>query len=318
MGSALSWHVLDIILDSWIVHGFPNSFLILHHMSYANGGNGLPGRVLIFPWPQAGQCCDQGALPVFPFCCHESMSRTSVFSLLCTLNFYWCCKKYQKVKPPTFVKLYPFLPELMFVWFPTEGQHCTYSSLHTLRKMVQMVLAGRRTSIMIPRFLFCSWICWVCFILFPLIWIYFPSMFAFPVDIIFSWFIFLNPLSSSSYLYSSPFSLYLFSFLSSDYFAVVKFPGFSSVLHPLWGTTHSWPHGGTPCVCPLPFRWHWLLPEVPGPPEPRWNGSTPGTLLKGCMEERGCQGAGFAGGIQGEGWSCPAAQSLYSQHRWQT
>lgn len=93
---------------------------------------------------------------------------------------------------------------------------------------------------MIPCFLFYSWIWLVCFILFPLIWIYFPSMFAFPVDIIFPWFIFLNPLSSSSYLYSPPFPVYLFSFLSSHYFAVVKFPGFSSVSHPLRGTSHCW------------------------------------------------------------------------------
>lgn len=227
VGSPVLWHVLDVVLDSWMVHGFPNSFFILHHMPDANGGNGLPGKVSIFPWSQAGQWDDhQGALHVFPFCCHKSLSRTFVFNLLCTLNFYWGCKKYQKVKLPTFTKSYPFLPALLFVLFPTDGQHCTYSSLHTLRKKVQKVLAGTRTSMMIPHFLFYSWICWVCFILFPLIWIYFPSMFAFPVDIIFSWFIFLNSLSSSSYLYSSPFSLYLFPFPSSDYFAIVKFPGF--------------------------------------------------------------------------------------------
>lgn len=121
---------------------------------------------------------------------------------------------------------------------------------------------------MIPCFLFYSWICQVCFIWFPLIWIYFPSMFAFPVDIIFSWFIFLNPLSSSSYLYSSPFSLYLFSFLSSDYFAVVKFPGFSSDSRPLWGSSHSWlwssPTEGPPCACPLLAKWHRHLAEGTG------------------------------------------------------
>lgn len=133
------------------------------------------------------------------------------------------------------------------------------------------VLAGRRTSIIIPCFLFYSWISLVCFILFPLIWIFFPSMFAFPVDIIFSWFIFLNPLSSSSYLYSSPFPLYLFSFLSSHYFAIVKFPGFSSVSHPLWGTSHWWlwssPPEGPPCDRDTLQGWQ-------GPAEPRGNGST--------------------------------------------
>lgn len=108
----------------------------------------------------------------------------------------------------------------------------------------------------------------VCFILFPLIWIFFPSMFAFPVDIIFSWFIFLNPLSSSSYLYSSPFPLYLFSFLSSHYFAIVKFPGFSSVSHPLWGTSHWWlwssPPEGPPCDRDTLQWWQGHLAGVTG------------------------------------------------------
>lgn len=137
---------------------------------------------------------------------------------------------------------------------------------------------------MIPHFLFYSWICWVCFILFPLIWIYFPSMFAFPVDIIFSWFIFLNPLSSSSYLYSSPFSLYLFSFPSSDYSAIVQFPGFSSLFLPLWGTSHSWlwpsPTEGPLCDSDTSQGWQ-------GPAE--WDEL--GAVLAGCWNPASRPGA---------------------------
>lgn len=115
-----------------------------------------------------------------------------------------------------------FLPELMLVFSFLQQQGINlHIPLYLQLKNNREGIGGEKNINNDSCFLFLSWICWHCFILFPFASICFYSTFIFPVDTTVSWFMLLNPSSFPSCLYPSPLSLF------SYYFTLVKFDNFS-------------------------------------------------------------------------------------------